>query len=51
MAVVPGNQDLSTADGLKLARQVDPSGNRTLGVVTKVDIMDRGTDARAILLN
>ncbi len=51
LVVVPANQDLSTSDGLKLAMQVDPTGHRTLGVVTKVDIMDKGTDARGILLN
>lgn len=26
-------------------------GKRTIGVVTKIDIMDRGTDAREILFN
>jgi hypothetical protein len=34
-----------------LAREVDPTGHRTLGVVTKVDIMDKGTDAKSILMN
>lgn len=51
LCVVPANADISTSDGLKLARDIDPSGHRTLGVITKVDIMDKGTDARAILLN
>jgi len=46
LCVVPANADLSTSDGLKLSRDIDPSGNRTLGVITKVDIMDKGTDAR-----
>jgi hypothetical protein len=44
-------QDLSNSDGLQLALQVDPEGVRTIGVVTKVDIMDQGTDASDILLN
>ena len=30
--------------------QVDPTGERTIGVLTKVDIMDRGTDCRDVLL-
>jgi len=30
---------------------MDPLGERTLGCITKIDIMDRGTDARSLLLN
>ncbi len=44
-------QDLANSDALELARAVDPEGVRTVGVVTKLDIMDRGTDAAAILRN
>ena len=29
--------------------QVDPEGSRTLGVLTKLDLMDKGTDASEIL--
>ena len=29
------------SDGLKMARSVDPEGLRTVGVLTKVDIMDQ----------
>ena len=42
---------MSTSDGLQMARKLDPEGNRTIGVITKIDIMDRGTDARKMLLN
>lgn len=45
LAVMPGNQDISTSDALAAARRVDPSGFRTLGVVTKLDLMDHGTNA------
>lgn len=45
LAVTPGNSDLAASDALKLARQVDPEGRRTIGVITKLDIMDRGTNA------
>ena len=31
--------DLTNSDGLKMAREVDPKGTRTIGVLTKVDIM------------
>jgi len=32
-----------------LAREVDPEGQRTIGVLTKVDLMDDGTDVVDIL--
>ncbi len=55
LAVTPANSDLANSDALKLAREVDPEvgggvrataqGVRTLGVLTKIDLMDPGTDA------
>jgi replication fork clamp-binding protein CrfC len=33
-----------------LARKIDPEGKRTIGVITKIDIMDKGTDARNLLM-
>lgn len=51
LAVTPANQDLATSDALKLAKEVDPDGTRTIGVLTKLDLMDQGTDARDILEN
>lgn len=50
LAVVPANADMSTSDALQLARRVDPKGLRTIGVITKIDLMDRGTDAAKMLL-
>lgn len=49
LAVNAANQDLANSDGLKLAREVDPEGLRTIGVLTKVDLMDEGTDVIDIL--
>jgi vacuolar protein sorting-associated protein 1 len=49
LCVIPANIDLSTSDGLKLARDFDPKGERTLGVLTKIDIMNHGEDARSRL--
>ena len=43
LAVSPANSDLANSDALKLAREVDPQGNRTIGVITKLDLMDAGT--------
>ncbi|KAF9072875.1 Dynamin central region-domain-containing protein [Rhodocollybia butyracea] len=49
LAVSPANVDLANSDGLKMAREVDPEGNRTIGVLTKIDLMDTGTDVVDIL--
>lgn len=49
LAVTPANIDLANSDGLKLAREVDPEGQRTIGVLTKIDLMDAGTDVVDIL--
>ncbi|PSN39267.1 Dynamin [Blattella germanica] len=51
LAVTPANTDLANSDALKLAKEVDPAGIRTIGVITKLDLMDEGTDARDILEN
>uniref|UniRef100_A0AC35TWE9 Dynamin GTPase n=1 Tax=Rhabditophanes sp. KR3021 TaxID=114890 RepID=A0AC35TWE9_9BILA len=51
LAVTPANSDLATSDALKLAKEVDPQGLRTIGVLTKLDLMDEGTDAKDILEN
>jgi dynamin 1-like protein len=40
---------LANSDGLKLARKVDPHGERTIGVITKIDAMDEGTDAMDLI--
>ncbi|XP_074263125.1 phragmoplastin DRP1E-like [Silene latifolia] len=49
LAISPANQDIATSDAIKLAREVDPSGDRTFGVLTKLDLMDKGTDALDVL--
>ncbi|XP_069695356.1 dynamin isoform X5 [Periplaneta americana] len=51
LAVTPANTDLATSDALQIAKSVDPDGIRTIGVITKLDLMDEGTDARDILEN
>lgn len=45
----PANVDLVNSEALKLARHVDPLGRRTIGVLTKIDLMDHGTNALDIL--
>uniref|UniRef100_A0A3P8XVC8 Dynamin-1-like protein n=1 Tax=Esox lucius TaxID=8010 RepID=A0A3P8XVC8_ESOLU len=50
LAVTAANTDMATSEALKLAREVDPDGRRTLAVVTKLDLMDAGTDAMDVLM-
>ncbi|XP_040893588.1 dynamin-1-like protein isoform X3 [Toxotes jaculatrix] len=50
LAVTAANTDMATSEALKVAREVDPDGRRTLAVVTKLDLMDAGTDAMDILM-
>lgn len=40
---------MTTSDGLQMARELDPKGLRTVGVITKIDLMDRGTNAKNML--
>ncbi|KAL5728104.1 dynamin GTPase [Ranunculus cassubicifolius] len=58
LAISPANQDIATSDVIKLARDVDPSVEflfcfylceRTFGVLTKLDLMDKGTNATEVL--
>lgn len=49
LAVTAANTDLANSDGLKLAREIDVEGSKTIGVLTKVDLMDQGTDVVDIL--
>ena len=51
LCVIATNNDIDTSDGLKLAKEIDKNGTRTLGVLTKLDIMDEETDAEKTLLN
>jgi len=51
LAITPANSDLANSDALRLAKEVDPLCQRTLGVITKLDLMDKGTNAVEILLN
>lgn len=50
LAVTAANTDMATSESLKVAREFDPDGRRTLAVVTKLDLMDAGTDAMDVLM-
>lgn len=49
LCVIPANADMTTSDGLHMAKELDPKGLRTIGVITKIDIMDQGTNAKRML--
>ncbi|XP_067849425.1 interferon-induced GTP-binding protein Mx3-like isoform X2 [Heptranchias perlo] len=48
LVVVPCNVDIATTEALKMAQEVDPSGERTLGILTKPDLVDKGTEANVV---
>ncbi|XP_056294405.1 interferon-induced GTP-binding protein Mx-like [Pseudoliparis swirei] len=48
LVVVPSNVDIATTEALKMAREVDPHGDRTLGVLTKPDLVDKGTEESVV---
>lgn len=44
LAVIPCNVDIATVDILERASKVDPEGKRTIGVLTKPDLVDKGAE-------
>ncbi len=45
-AVVPANIDIATQEIIQMAEDADPDGQRTLGVLTKPDLVDRGAEEK-----
>ncbi|XP_075952229.1 interferon-induced GTP-binding protein Mx [Anarhichas minor] len=48
LVVVPSNVDIATTEALKMAQEVDPDGDRTLGILTKPDLVDKGTEESVV---
>uniref|UniRef100_UPI00358FCA1B interferon-induced GTP-binding protein Mx-like isoform X2 n=1 Tax=Myxine glutinosa TaxID=7769 RepID=UPI00358FCA1B len=48
LVAIPCNVDIATTEALSMAQQCDPNGERTVGVLTKPDLMDPGTEFGAI---
>ncbi|XP_073524570.1 interferon-induced GTP-binding protein Mx-like isoform X2 [Phyllobates terribilis] len=48
LAVVPCNVDIATTEVLEMAREVDPTGERTIGVLTKPDLVDAGAEREVL---
>ena len=43
LCVIPSIDDFANSEAIKLAKEVDPAGKRTLGVVTKIDLCKADT--------
>ncbi|KAM8906606.1 interferon-induced GTP-binding protein Mx1 [Lycaon pictus] len=48
LVVVPCNVDIATTEALSMAQEVDPEGDRTIGILTKPDLVDRGTEGKVV---
>ena len=52
LAVIPANVDIHNNEIVQAAQKVDPDGNRTIGIITKPDLVDKGAEESVIhLLN
>nr|XP_023418271.1 interferon-induced GTP-binding protein Mx2-like isoform X3 [Cavia porcellus] len=48
LVVVPSNVDIATTEALSMANEVDPEGDRTIGILTKPDLVDKGTEDKVV---
>ena len=53
LALTPANTDLANSDALLVAREVDPDGERTIGVFTKMNtlVKDRYSKTKSDILD
>lgn len=50
LCVLASGVDITTSQILRYAKKVDPEGKRTMGVLTKLDLMNEGTSSEEALL-
>ena len=50
LSVVPANVDIHNTEILQMAKEVDPEGDRTISVITKPDLVDKGAEESVINL-
>ncbi|KAI9739944.1 MAG: hypothetical protein M1818_005000 [Claussenomyces sp. TS43310] len=50
LAVVPANVDIATQEIIQMAEDADPKRQRTLGVLTKPDLVDKGAEDKILEL-
>lgn len=48
LAVIPANVDIATQEILEMAAECDTEGERTLGVLTKPDLVDEGAEQHVL---
>ena len=48
LAVIPATVDMATQEVLELAAEFDTDGDRTLGVLTKPDLVDKGAESGVV---
>ncbi|OBR04904.1 Vacuolar sorting protein VPS1 [Colletotrichum higginsianum IMI 349063] len=46
LAVVQASNDIANQGIMKIAREYDPDGQRTVGIITKPDLINAGTEAK-----
>lgn len=51
LAILPGRSDLEADTGLEMVKKIDPNGERTVGVLTKLDLMNDDCDIIKYLEN
>ena len=51
MAVMPARSDIEADIALDLIKEYDPNGDRTIGILTKIDLMNVGNDITKLLEN
>ncbi len=50
LAVIPANVDIATQEILEMAEELDVKGERTLGVLTKPDLFDKGAEPAVVAI-
>lgn len=48
LTVIPANVDVATQEILQMARELDADGVRTIGVLTKVDLVEEGAEEKVL---
>ena len=51
LAVMAARDDLETDMALELIKHYEPNGDRTIGIITKIDLMNKGSDVSHYLDN
>ena len=51
MAIIAARPDIEADMSMELIKQIDPNGERTIGILTKLDLMNHDSDIRCYLEN